>query len=99
MSKPRVAFGLNALAEHLGTSKQNLYQLVAKHQPPHSVEIQAGNKTIKGYGMGASGEGQNVAHQAKKMDVKSLKQLPLKITMLSSLRVIKLKLSITLQSY
>ena len=31
-------------------------------------------KTIKGYGMGASGEGQNVAHQAKKMDVKSLKQ-------------------------
>lgn len=49
MSKPRVAFGLNALAEHLGTSKQNLYQLVAKHQPPHSVEIQAGNKTIKGY--------------------------------------------------
>lgn len=49
MSKPRVAFGLNALAEHLGTSKQNLYQLVAKHQPQHSVEIQAGNKTIKGY--------------------------------------------------
>ena len=31
-------------------------------------------KTIKGYGMGASGEGQNVAHQSKKMDVKSLKQ-------------------------
>ena len=49
MSKPRVAFGLNALAEYLGTSKQNLYQLVAKHQPPHSVEIQAGGKTIKGY--------------------------------------------------
>jgi hypothetical protein len=49
MSKHRVAFGLNALADYLGTSKQNLYQLVAKHQPPHSVEIQAGNKTIKGY--------------------------------------------------
>ncbi|WP_373740899.1 pyruvate dehydrogenase (acetyl-transferring), homodimeric type [Neisseria sp.] len=31
-------------------------------------------KTIKGYGMGASGEGQNVAHQAKKMDVESLKK-------------------------
>lgn len=30
-------------------------------------------KTIKGYGMGASGEGQNVAHQAKKMDEASLK--------------------------
>ncbi|MCP1660219.1 pyruvate dehydrogenase (acetyl-transferring), homodimeric type [Neisseria perflava] len=32
-------------------------------------------KTIKGYGMGESGEGQNVAHQAKKMDSKSLKQM------------------------
>ncbi|QEY26273.1 pyruvate dehydrogenase (acetyl-transferring), homodimeric type [Neisseria zalophi] len=31
-------------------------------------------KTIKGYGMGSSGEGQNVAHQAKKMDVESLKK-------------------------
>lgn len=31
-------------------------------------------KTIKGYGMGASGEGQNVAHQAKKMDKESLKK-------------------------
>lgn len=31
-------------------------------------------KTIKGYGMGASGEAQNVAHQAKKMDLASLKQ-------------------------
>ncbi len=31
-------------------------------------------KTIKGYGMGSSGEGQNVAHQAKKMDIDSLKQ-------------------------
>ncbi len=31
-------------------------------------------KTIKGYGMGASGEGQNTAHQAKKMDVESLKK-------------------------
>lgn len=31
-------------------------------------------KTIKGYGMGHAGEGQNTAHQAKKMDVKSLKQ-------------------------
>ena len=29
-------------------------------------------KTIKGYGMGASGEGQNIGHQAKKMDEKSL---------------------------
>ncbi len=31
-------------------------------------------KTIKGYGMGAAGEGQNIAHQAKKMDMKSLQK-------------------------
>ncbi|TCW31917.1 pyruvate dehydrogenase (acetyl-transferring), homodimeric type [Gulbenkiania mobilis] len=31
-------------------------------------------KTIKGYGMGASGEAQNIAHQAKKMDLESLKK-------------------------
>lgn len=31
-------------------------------------------KTIKGYGMGAAGEGLNIAHQAKKMDLDSLKK-------------------------
>ena len=31
------------------------------------------SKTIKGYGMGQAGEAQNVAHQAKKMDIASLK--------------------------
>lgn len=31
-------------------------------------------KTIKGYGMGESGEGQNIAHQAKKMTINSLKK-------------------------
>ncbi len=30
-------------------------------------------KTIKGYGMGASGEAQNIAHQAKKMKVESMR--------------------------
>lgn len=30
-------------------------------------------KTIKGYGMGASGEARNIAHQAKKMDIESLR--------------------------
>ena len=30
-------------------------------------------KTIKGFGMGAAGEGQNVAHQQKKLDVDALK--------------------------
>jgi len=31
-------------------------------------------KTVKGYGMGESGEGQNITHQAKKMSDASLKQ-------------------------
>ena len=31
-------------------------------------------KTVKGYGMGESGEGQNTSHQQKKMDLDSLKQ-------------------------
>jgi pyruvate dehydrogenase E1 component len=30
-------------------------------------------KTVKGYGMGSAGEGQNVAHQQKKLDVDALK--------------------------
>jgi pyruvate dehydrogenase E1 component len=32
-------------------------------------------KTVKGYGMGAAGEGLNIAHQAKKMDLASLRQM------------------------
>jgi len=31
-------------------------------------------KTVKGFGMGAAGEGQNVAHQQKKLDVDALKE-------------------------
>ncbi len=31
-------------------------------------------KTVKGYGMGASGEGKNIAHQVKKMNLDALKQ-------------------------
>ena len=31
-------------------------------------------KTVKGYGMGHAGEGQNITHQQKKMDVAALKQ-------------------------
>lgn len=30
-------------------------------------------KTVKGYGMGAAGEGKNVAHQVKKMDMEAVK--------------------------
>jgi len=32
-------------------------------------------KTVKGYGMGEAGEGQNTAHQQKKLDVDALKQM------------------------
>ena len=31
-------------------------------------------KTIKGYGMGTAGEGQNIAHQQKKMDVAAMRE-------------------------
>jgi len=31
-------------------------------------------KTVKGYGLGAAGEGKNIAHNVKKMDVDSVKQ-------------------------
>ena len=31
-------------------------------------------KTVKGYGMGAAGEGQNTAHQQKKLDISALKE-------------------------
>jgi pyruvate dehydrogenase E1 component len=31
-------------------------------------------KTVKGYGMGAAGEGKNIAHNVKKMDVESVRQ-------------------------
>ena len=32
-------------------------------------------KTVKGYGMGAAGEGQNTAHQQKKLDFEALKKM------------------------
>ena len=32
-------------------------------------------KTIKGYGMGSAGEGQNTAHQQKKLDLEALKEM------------------------
>jgi len=32
-------------------------------------------KTVKGYGMGGAGEGQNTAHQQKKLDLEALKQM------------------------
>ncbi len=47
------------------------YAAAIKHQGQPTVILV---KTVKGYGMGESGEGQNVTHQQKKMDEKSLKQ-------------------------
>ncbi|MDD5403334.1 MAG: pyruvate dehydrogenase (acetyl-transferring), homodimeric type [Sulfuricella sp.] len=47
------------------------YAAAVKHRGQPTVILA---KTVKGYGMGESGEGQNVTHQAKKMSDVSLKQ-------------------------
>jgi len=47
------------------------YAAAAKHRGQPTVILA---KTVKGYGMGESGEGQMIAHQAKKMTQDSLKQ-------------------------
>jgi len=46
------------------------YHMAAHHQGQPTVILA---KTIKGYGMGESGEAQNITHQQKKMSVESLK--------------------------
>ncbi len=74
---------LRAMVEHLsddqvwqlnrgGHDAQKVYAAYAsasQHKGQPTVILA---KTIKGYGMGAAGEGQNITHQAKKMDEKSL---------------------------
>jgi pyruvate dehydrogenase E1 component len=47
------------------------YAAAIKHKGQPSVILA---KTVKGYGMGAVGEGKNVAHQQKKMPLEALKQ-------------------------
>jgi pyruvate dehydrogenase E1 component len=47
------------------------YSSAVKHKGQPTVILA---KTIKGYGMGKAGEGQNITHQQKKMDIASLKQ-------------------------
>ncbi|MDR2195740.1 MAG: pyruvate dehydrogenase (acetyl-transferring), homodimeric type [Gallionellaceae bacterium] len=47
------------------------YAAAAKHKGQPTVILA---KTVKGYGMGASGEAQNPTHQQKKMDEDSLRQ-------------------------
>ena len=46
------------------------YAAAAAHKGQPTVILA---KTVKGYGMGLSGEGQNITHQQKSMDVESLK--------------------------
>jgi pyruvate dehydrogenase E1 component len=48
------------------------YDAATKHKDQPTVILA---KTVKGYGMGHAGEGLNIAHQAKKMDLESLKQM------------------------
>jgi len=47
------------------------YAAAVKHRDQPTVILA---KTVKGYGMGESGEGQMIAHQAKKMTQEALKQ-------------------------
>ncbi len=47
------------------------YAAATKHTGQPTVILA---KTVKGYGMGTSGEGQNITHQAKKMSDASLKE-------------------------
>jgi pyruvate dehydrogenase E1 component len=46
------------------------YKAASEHKGQPTVILA---KTIKGYGMGVSGEAQNIAHQAKKMKVESMR--------------------------
>jgi pyruvate dehydrogenase E1 component len=47
------------------------YSAAVKHKGQPTVILA---KTVKGYGMGAVGEGKNVAHQQKKMPIEALRQ-------------------------
>jgi pyruvate dehydrogenase E1 component len=47
------------------------YAAAMKHTGQPTVIL---TKTVKGYGMGGAGEGQNITHSQKKMDADSLKQ-------------------------
>jgi pyruvate dehydrogenase E1 component len=48
------------------------YDAAMKHTDGPTIILA---KTIKGYGMGSAGEGQNTAHQQKKMDFEALKDM------------------------
>jgi len=48
------------------------YDAAMKHTDQPTIILA---KTVKGYGMGAAGEGQNTAHQQKKLDLNALKEM------------------------
>jgi len=47
------------------------YDAAVKHRGQPTVVLA---KTVKGYGMGSSGEAQNIAHQQKHLDLKAMRQ-------------------------
>ena len=47
------------------------YDKAIKHKGRPTIILA---KTVKGFGMGAAGEGQNIAHQQKKLDIEALKE-------------------------
>ena len=47
------------------------YQAAVQHKDQPTIILA---KTVKGFGMGTAGEGQNIAHQQKKLDVDALKE-------------------------
>jgi pyruvate dehydrogenase E1 component len=69
------------------------YAAAVKHKDQPTVILA---KTVKGYGMGESGEGQMISHQAKKMTQDSLKQfrdrfqIPIKDEEIAAMPFIKL---------
>ncbi|MGI9234538.1 MAG: pyruvate dehydrogenase (acetyl-transferring), homodimeric type [Woeseiaceae bacterium] len=47
------------------------YDAATKHKGGPTIVLA---KTVKGFGMGSAGEGQNIAHQQKKLDIEELKK-------------------------
>jgi pyruvate dehydrogenase E1 component len=56
---------------HDPTKVYAAYHRAVNHQGQPTVILA---KTVKGYGMGESGEGKNISHQVKKMNLEALKQ-------------------------
>ena len=78
---------------HDAVKVYSAYKAAVDHQGQPTVILA---KTVKGYGMGASGEGQMITHQQKKMGIDSLLQfrdrfnVPLNDEQVKDLKLIKL---------